>query len=633
MTTTTLSFQTEAKKLLHIMINSLYSNREVFLRELISNASDALDKLRVEALQKPELTADDSELKISIDFDANAKTITVADNGIGMTQSEIVENLGTIAKSGTEAFLEQLTGDQQKDANLIGQFGVGFYSVFMVADEVTVFTRKAGTEQGTRWFSQGEDEFTVEETDADRGTKIVVKLKSDAEDFADGWKLREIVRRYSDHIGVPVEMEATSAEEGEEKERETINSAQAIWTRSRSEISDDEYREFYKHVSHDFEDPLAWSHNRVEGRLEYTSLMYIPKRAPFDLWNSQIPRGLKLYVQRVFIMDEAETFLPLYLRWVKGVVDSSDLPLNVSREMLQESAAVQTIRNALAKRVLDRLSKLADDEPDQYGEFWDEFGAVLKEGVTPDNPNRENLLKLLRFTTNRDVPDETTGGASQRTSFAEYIERASEQQKKIYYLTGDNEAALRESPHLEVFKAQNIDVLLLSEPVDAWMMSMLDKFEEHEIKDITRGELDLPESEDKATDSTAEEKEPNESETDDSLLERMKEVLDEKVEEVKKSERLTESPACLVLGAFDMNVQMRKIMQAAGQTMPNSKPVLEINLDHALVKHLDVEVDEDRFADMVHMLYEQAALADGSVPVETGSHVKRVNRLLETLLR
>ena len=633
MTTTTLSFQTEAKKLLHIMINSLYSNREVFLRELISNASDALDKLRVEALQKPELTADDSELKISIDFDANAKTITVADNGIGMTQSEIVENLGTIAKSGTEAFLEQLTGDQQKDANLIGQFGVGFYSVFMVADEVTVFTRKAGTEQGTRWFSQGEDEFTVEETDADRGTKIVVKLKSDAEDFADGWKLREIVRRYSDHIGVPVEMEATSAEEGKEKERETINSAQAIWTRSRSEISDDEYKEFYKHVSHDFEDPLAWSHNRVEGRLEYTSLMYIPKRAPFDLWNSQIPRGLKLYVQRVFIMDEAETFLPLYLRWVKGVVDSSDLPLNVSREMLQESAAVQTIRNALAKRVLDRLSKLANDEPEQYGEFWDEFGAVLKEGVTPDNPNRENLLKLLRFTTNRDVPDETTGRASQRTSFAEYIERASEQQKKIYYLTGDNEAALRESPHLEVFKAQNIDVLLLSEPVDAWMMSMLDKFEEHEIKDITRGELDLPESEDKATDSTAEEKEPNESETDDSLLERMKEVLDEKVEEVKKSERLTESPACLVLGAFDMNVQMRKIMQAAGQTMPNSKPVLEINLDHALVKHLDVEADEDRFADMVHMLYEQAALADGSVPVETGSHVKRVNRLLETLLR
>lgn len=632
MSATTLNFQTEAKKLLQIMINSLYSNREVFLRELISNASDAIDKLRVEALQDANLSADDSDFKICVDFDSDAKTITISDNGIGMTRDEVVENLGTIAKSGTEAFLEQLTGDQQKDANLIGQFGVGFYSVFMVAEEVVVFTRKAGTEQGTRWFSQGEDAFSVEDAEADRGTKIVVKLKTDAEEYADGWKLREIVRRYSDHIGVPVEMESFAGDD-EEKTRETINSAQAIWTRSRSDIRDDEYKEFYKHVSHDFEDPFAWSHNRVEGRLEYTSLMYIPKRAPFDLWNSQVPRGLKLYVQRVFIMDEAETFLPLYLRWVKGVVDSSDLPLNVSREMLQESIAVQTIRNALAKRVLDRLGKMATEEPDQYGEFWDEFGSVLKEGAGPDNPNRDNLLKLFRFTTTKDAVDESTGTAKQRTSFADYISRASDSQEKIYYLTGDSESALRESPHLEIFKKNNIEVILLAEPVDAWMMSFLDKFDDYEIKDITRGELDLPESDSTTSASNADETKVDDDKTDDSLLSRMKEVLDEKVEDVRKSERLTESPACLVLGEYDMNPQMRRIMQASGQTMPTSKPALEVNVDHTLVKHLDSEADEDRFVDMVHMLYEQAALSDGSIAIETGSHVKRVNRLLETLLR
>ena len=621
MSTETLSFQTEAKKLLHLMINSLYSNREVFLRELISNASDAVDKLRFEALENDELLGEDTELGIAIDFDEEAATITVADNGIGMTREEIIENLGTIAKSGTEEFLNQLTGDQKADATLIGQFGVGFYSTFMVSDEVVVLTRRAGTEVGTKWTSTGEEGFTVEDTETSRGTSVTLKLQEEAKEY-----LREIVRRYSDHIACPVTM--PSLDKDKQDERDTVNTATALWSRSRSDISDDEYKEFYKHISHDFEDPIAWSHNRVEGRLEYTSLLYIPKRAPFDLYNPEAARGLKLYVQRVFILDDAETFLPIYLRWVKGIVDSNDLPLNVSREMLQEHKAVETIRNALARRVLDRLQKVATDEPEQYGEFWDNFGNVMKEGTVPMNPNRETLIKLLRFTTTQDSVPSGEEHASQRTSLMDYIERAPEDQEFIYYVIGDNEQSARNSPHLEVFLSQGIEVLVFGDPIDAWMMSHLDEFEGKKFQDITRSSLDLPETKE-------EEKEvENEQDVDidEPLLERIKTVLGDVVESVRKSKRLVDSPACLVLGDHDLDLHMRRVLEASGQKVPQSKPTLEINASHSLIEHLAQEQDEARFEDLVHLLHEQAVLADGTYPIEAGTHVKRVNRLLTELL-
>lgn len=625
MTTETLGFQTEAKKLLHLMINSLYSNREIFLRELISNASDAIDKLRFESLDNPELLDGDGDLKISIDFDDEAKTLSISDNGIGMTREEVIENLGTIAKSGTEEFFKQLSGDQQKDASLIGQFGVGFYSSFMVADEVIVLTRKAGTSEGTRWVSTGEDEYSVSDVETERGTRVTLKLKEDAHDFCERYSLQSIVRRYSDHIAVPVDMPSADTEKDKDK-RETVNSAKALWTRSRSDISDDEYKEFYKYISHDFEDPLAWSHNRVEGRLDYTSLLYIPKRAPFDMFNLDAPRGLKLYVQRVFIMDEAETFLPLYLRWVKGVIDSSDLPLNVSREMLQDSEAVRTIRSALERRVLDRLEKIAGDDADAYGDFWDEFGTVLKEGTVSDNQNREIVVRLLRFTTTQDVADPDTGKAQQRTSLKQYLDRASSEQNHIYYVLGDNERAARHSPHLEALQSQGIEVLILGDPIDAWMMSHLVEFDGKKFQDITRGELDLPES------STDEEKKDETDESDEPLLQRIKEVLKDKVEGVSKSKRLIDSPACLVLGEHDLGLHMRRIMESAGQAVPTTKPTLEVNLDHTLVKHMNQEEDEARFGDFAQLLFEQAAFSDGSFPIDAGLHVKRVNRLLAELL-
>lgn len=625
MTTETLGFQTEAKKLLHLMINSLYSNREIFLRELISNASDAIDKLRFESLDNPELLDGDGDLKISIDFDDEAKTLSISDNGIGMTREEVIENLGTIAKSGTEEFFKQLSGDQQKDASLIGQFGVGFYSSFMVADEVIVLTRKAGTSEGTRWVSTGEDEYSVSDVETERGTRVTLKLKEDAHDFCERYSLQSIVRRYSDHIAVPVDMPSADTEKDKDK-RETVNSAKALWTRSRSDISDDEYKEFYKYISHDFEDPLAWSHNRVEGRLDYTSLLYIPKRAPFDMFNLDAPRGLKLYVQRVFIMDEAETFLPLYLRWVKGVIDSSDLPLNVSREMLQDSEAVRTIRSALERRVLDRLEKIAGDDADAYGDFWDEFGTVLKEGTVSDNQNREIVVRLLRFTTTQDVADPETGKAQQRTSLKQYLDRASSEQNHIYYVLGDNERAARHSPHLEALQSQGIEVLILGDPIDAWMMSHLVEFDGKKFQDITRGELDLPES------STDEEKKDETDESDEPLLQRIKEVLKDKVEGVSKSKRLIDSPACLVLGEHDLGLHMRRIMESAGQAVPTTKPTLEVNLDHTLVKHMNQEEDEARFGDFAQLLFEQAAFSDGSFPIDAGLHVKRVNRLLAELL-
>ena len=620
MTIETRGFQTEAKQLLHLMIHSLYSNREIFLRELISNASDAIDKLRFESLSDDTLIADDPEFRIRIDFDADAKTLTVADNGIGMTREEVIEQLGTIARSGTAEFFERLTGDQRQDAQLIGQFGVGFYSAFMAADEVEVLTRRAGTGEGTRWKSKGEDEFTVEDAEADRGTRVVLHLKSDAEEFAEAFRLRSVVRKYSDHIGVPVVMPAEAAgesdDEGEDEENapgeEVINSATALWTRSRSEVKDDEYKEFYKHVSHDFEDPLAWSHNRVEGRLEYTSLVFIPRRAPFDLWNRESPRGLKLYVQRVFIMDDAEQFLPLYLRFVRGIVDSNDLPLNVSREILQEDPAVTTIRNALAKRVLDALSRL---EGDDYDTFWDEFGQVVKEGIAEDFTNREAIMKLLRFSST------AKDGEEQRTSLSDYVDRMQEGQKKIYYLIADSLPGARQSPHLEVFRQRGIEVLLLTDRIDEWFMTFVNEFDGKTLQDVTRGELDL-DDEAKAEDSAE----------DDGLAERIKSALADRVESVRRSTRLTDSPACLVLGEHDMGAQMRRLMEATGQSVPDAKPHFEFNPEHPLVLKLDGEADEDRFADLVKVLFDQASLAEGQSLADPGDYVRRVNSLLLELL-
>ncbi|MYE25547.1 MAG: molecular chaperone HtpG [Gammaproteobacteria bacterium] len=616
----TLGFQTEAKKLLQLMINSLYSNREIFLRELISNASDAIDKLRFEALADDALLAGGPDFRIRVEFDKDAKTLSVSDNGVGMTRDEVVANLGTIAKSGTAEFLERLTGDQKGDATLIGQFGVGFYSAFIVAKEVEVLTRRAGQEAGVRWSSQGEESFTVEDAEGlARGTKVTLTLKDDAEEFADGFRLRSIVRQYSDHIGVPVEMpKEGDAEEGE-PEFESVNSAKALWTRSRSEIDDDEYREFYRHVSHDFEDPLVWSHNRVEGKLEYTSLVYVPKRAPYDLWNREAPRGVKLYVQRVFIMDEADEFLPLYLRFVRGVVDCSDLPLNISREILQKDERTRTIRNALTRRVLDTLGKL---EAEQYGEFWDEFGQVLKEGVAEDFANKETLLKLLRFASTHDEE------ASQRISLADYVGRMGEGQDRIYYLIAESDSAARQSPHLEVFRARGIEVLLLTDRIDEWFMSFAGEFDGREFQDVTRGELDL----DKVEEAAEEGEEESKDEEDDALATRVKEALGERVNEVRRSKRLTDSPACLVLGEHDMGLQMRRIMEAAGQSAPESKPDFEINADHPLILRLDAEPDEDRFGDLVSILFDQAALAEGNGIEQPGAYVRRINDLLVELL-
>ena len=620
MTIETRGFQTEAKQLLHLMIHSLYSNREIFLRELISNASDAIDKLRFESLSNDALIADDPQFKIGIEFDADAKTLSIADNGIGMTREDVIEQLGTIAKSGTAEFFERLSGDQRQDAQLIGQFGVGFYSVFMAADEVEVLTRKAGTAQGTRWKSKGEDEFTVEDAEADRGTRVLLHLKPDAQEFAEAFRLKTIVRKYSDHIGVPVVMPAETAgdKDGEDEDadsapaEEVINSATALWTRSRSEIKDDEYREFYKHVSHDFEDPLAWSHNRVEGKLEYTSLVFVPRRAPFDLWNRESPRGLKLYVQRVFIMDDAEQFLPLYLRFVRGIVDSNDLPLNVSREILQQDPAVATIRNALAKRILDSLSKLDGDD---YDQFWGEFGQVLKEGIAEDFANRETIMKLARFSsTEKD-------GEDQRTSLTDYLGRMQESQRKIYYLIADSLSAARQSPHLEIFKQRGIEVLLLTDRIDEWFMTFVNEFDGKPLQDVTRGELDL--------DGEAK---PEDEADDDALAKRIKDVLEGRVESVRRSTRLTDSPACLVLGEHDMGAQMRRLMEASGQSVPDSKPHFEFNPDHPLVSKLDGEADEERFGDLVKLLFDQASLAEGQALADPGDYVRRVNSLLLELL-
>jgi molecular chaperone HtpG len=627
----TLGFQTEAKQLLHLMIHSLYSNKEIFLRELISNASDAADKLRFEALANDALFEGDSELKIRVEVDTENNTISITDNGIGMTREEVIENLGTIAKSGTAQFLQKLTGDQKKDSQLIGQFGVGFYSSFIVADKVEVFTRKAGEapESGTRWESTGEAEFSIEPAErTQRGTTVVLHLKSEAKEYAEPYRLRNIAKKYADHISIPVLMEKQTfgeqADEGEESpaakqpEFEPVNSAKALWVRSRSDVSDEEYKEFYKHVSHDLSEPLDWSHNKVEGKLEYTSLLYVPQKAPFDLWNRDGARGLKLYVQRIFIMDDAEQFLPLYLRFIKGVVDSNDLSLNVSREILQQDPAVESMKSALTKRVLDMLEKLKKNEADKYQSFWKEFGNVLKEGPSEDYANREKIAKLLLFASTH------TGEAVQNQSLEDYVGRMKEGQNKIYYIAGETHNTVRNSPHLEVFRKKGIEVLLLSDRVDEWLMSHLAEFDGKSFQDITKGELDLGQLD------TEEEKEKHKVEDEKAkpFLERVSKVLGEKVSEVRITHRLTDSPACLAVGEYDMGMQMRKIMEAAGQKVPESKPIFELNMEHPLVSKLDREADEDRFGELASILFDQACLAEGRQLDDPASYIGKLNKLL-----
>ncbi|TPE52315.1 molecular chaperone HtpG [Maribrevibacterium harenarium] len=627
----TLGFQTEVKQLLHLMIHSLYSNKEIFLRELISNASDAVDKLRFQSVSNPDLLADDPNLRVRISFDKDAGTLTIDDNGIGMSREEAIANLGTIAKSGTAQFLEQLSGDQKKDSQLIGQFGVGFYSAFIVADKVTVETRRADEQQAVRWESEGTGEFTIEEIEkATRGTRITLHLKADDKEFADNWRLRSLVTKYSDHISIPVEMEKVvypefdeegNPKESEEKsapEWEAVNSAKALWTRSRSEVSDEEYKEFYKHVSHDMAEPLKWSHNKVEGKLEYTSLLYIPSKAPYDLWNRDMQRGLKLYVQRVFIMDEAEAFLPPYMRFVKGVVDSNDLSLNVSREILQNDSAVDSMRSALTKRVLDMLTKMAKNEPEDYQKFWNEFGAVIKEGPADDFGNKDKIAKLLRFsTTHTDKPEQTE-------SLDQYIERMAEGQDKIYYIYAETHNTAKNSPHLEVLRKKGYEVLLLSDRIDEWMMSSLREYEGKSFQDVTKGKLDFEAEE---TEEAKKEKEQKQEQLKP-LLDRMKSVLDEKVAEVKTTDRLTQSPACLVVGEFDMGLQMRRLLEQAGQKVPESKPTLEVNPDHPIVQKMDQESDEERFADMAWLLFEQATLSEGGQLEDPASFVSRMNKII-----
>ncbi|RWU20887.1 molecular chaperone HtpG [Pseudomonas alkylphenolica] len=624
----TLGFQTEVKQLLHLMIHSLYSNKEIFLRELISNASDAVDKLRFEALAKPELLEGGAELKIRVSFDKDANTVTLEDNGIGMSREDVITHLGTIAKSGTADFMKNLTGDQKKDSHLIGQFGVGFYSAFIVADKVDVFSRRAGAPaaEGVHWSSKGEGDFEVATVDkADRGTRIVLHLKKGEEEFADGWRLRNIIKKYSDHIALPIELpKQVEAAEGEEKpaeEWETVNRASALWTRPRTEIKDEEYQEFYKHIGHDFENPLAWSHNKVEGKLEYNSLLYVPARAPFDLYQREAPRGLKLYVQRVFVMDQAESFLPLYLRFIKGVVDSNDLSLNVSREILQKDPIIDSMKSALTKRVLDMLEKLAKNEPEQYKGFWKNFGQVMKEGPAEDFANKEKIAGLLRFASTSDESGE------QSVSLADYLARAKEGQDKIYFLTGESYAQVKNSPHLEVFRKKGIEVLLLTDRIDEWLMSYLSEFDGKNFVDVARGDLDLgkldSEEDKKAQEEVAKEKE--------GLVERLKAALGESVSEVRVSHRLTDSPAILAIGEQDLGLQMRQILEASGQKVPDSKPIFEFNPGHPLIEKLDNEQSEDRFADFSHILFDQAALAAGDSLKDPAAYVRRLNKLLVEL--
>ncbi|HKB60146.1 MAG TPA: molecular chaperone HtpG [Gallionellaceae bacterium] len=618
----TMGFQTEVKQLLQLMIHSLYSNREIFLRELVSNASDACDKLRFEALHNDSLFEDDSDLKIRIAYDKTARTLTIADNGIGMNRDEVIANLGTIAKSGTREFFSKLSGDQQKDANLIGQFGVGFYSAFIVADKVSVITRRAGekADQGVRWESEGAGEFTIEMTDKPaRGTEITLHLREGQDDLLDGYKLRDIIRKYSNHIVQPILMKKEEWKEGKNEitdEDETVNQASALWARPKSEISEEQYREFYKHVGHDFQDPLAWTHARVEGRQEYTQLLYIPSRAPFDLWDRNARHGIKLYVRRVFIMDDAEQLMPLYLRFVRGVVDSADLPLNVSREILQESKDIEAIRKGCASKVLGLLDDMAKNDAEKYATFWAEFGQVLKEGVGEDFANKDKIAGLLRFASTQ------ADTAEQTVSLADYIGRMKEGQEKIYYVTADTFNAARNSPHLEVFRKKGIEVMLLSDRVDEWVVGYLTEFEGKELVSVAKGGLDLGKLEDEA------EKQEQEKEADEfkDLTGKIKDSLGERVKEVRVTHRLTDSPACLVADENDLSANLARMLKAAGQTAPNSMPILEINPKHPVVLRLKYEVA--RFDDWAAVLFDQALLAEGGQLDDPASFVKRMNQLM-----
>nr|OYN54989.1 molecular chaperone HtpG [Pectobacterium carotovorum] len=620
----TRGFQSEVKQLLHLMIHSLYSNKEIFLRELISNASDAADKLRFRALSAPELYAGDGDLRVRVSTDKEKRTLTISDNGIGMSRDEVIDNLGTIAKSGTKAFLESMGSDQVKDSQLIGQFGVGFYSAFIVADKVTVRTRAAGAnaDQGVYWESAGEGDYTIADiTKDDRGTEITLHLREGEDEFLDDWRVRSVISKYSDHIALPVEIEAQTESEEEGGEStvswEKINKAQALWTRSKSEVSDEEYNEFYKHISHDFTDPLSWSHNRVEGKQEYTSLLYIPARAPWDMWNRDHKHGLKLYVQRVFIMDDAEQFMPNYLRFVRGLIDSNDLPLNVSREILQDSRVTQNLRNALTKRVLQMLDKLAKDDAEKYQTFWQQFGLVLKEGPAEDGSNREAIAKLLRFTTTQ------SDSSAQTVSLEDYVSRMVEGQDKIYYITADSYAAAKSSPHLELFRKKGIEVLLLSERIDEWMMSYLTEFDGKSFQSVSKADDTLDKLADEENDAQKEAQKALEP-----FVERVKTLLGERVKDVRFTYRLTDTPAIVVTDADEMSTQMAKLFAAAGQQAPEVKYIFELNPEHALIKRAADVSDEAEFGEWVELLLDQALLAERGTLDDPNLFIRRMNQLL-----
>jgi molecular chaperone HtpG len=642
-------FQTEVKQLLQLMIHSLYSNKEIFLRELVSNAADAADKLRFKALSDNALYENDGDLRVRVSCDKDNKTVTISDNGVGMNHDDVIEHLGTIAKSGTAEFFSQLSGDQASDSQLIGQFGVGFYSAFIVADKVTVRSRKAGdlTENGVEWVSAGEGEFTTAKIDkANRGTDIILHLKDEESEYADDWRLKSIVTKYSDHISVSVEMltaevaaidavaevkddegnittPAVEAKEAVPAQWDAVNKATALWTREKADVSDEEYKEFYKHVSHDFGDPLLWEHNKVEGKTEYTSLLYIPTKAPFDMYNREKQHGLKLFVQRVFIMDDAEQFMPTYLRFVKGLLDSNDLPLNVSREILQDNKITQAIRKGCTKRVIKMLEKLAKNDVEQYQCFWDEFGQVLKEGPAEDESNKEQVAGLLRFaSTNEDQP-------VQSQSLASYIEHMKDGQDKIYYVVADSFEAAKNSPHLEVFRKKGIEVLLMSDRIDEWLVSHLTEFDGKQLQSVTRGGLDLGDMDDTET-KEAQEKLEKEY---DSVVKRIKTSLEGKVKDVKLSQRLTDSPACIVADDNDMSSQMAKLMASVGQEVPDALPIFEINGEHALVKHVADEQDDEKFGQWVEVLFEQAMLAERGSLKDPATFVSRLNKLMLSLTK
>jgi molecular chaperone HtpG len=620
----TLGFQAEVKQLLHLMVHSLYSNKEIFLRELISNASDACDKLRFEALADSALWESDPDLKIRVRYDKSARTVTVSDNGVGMSRDEVISNIGTIAKSGTREFFQSLTGDQAKDAHLIGQFGVGFYSSFIVADKVTLITRRAGmtAEHGVRWESDGQGEYTLETvTHQARGTEVTLHLREGEDELLSGLRLRSILRKYSDHITIPIlmkkeEWDKDKGEHAPKDEDEQINQASALWARPKSEITEEQYQEFYKHVGHDFEAPLAWTHARVEGKQEYTLLLYLPAHAPFDLWDREHRHGVKLYVQRVFIMDDAQDLMPAYLRFVRGVIDSNDLPLNVSREILQESKTVEAIRAGSVKRVLTLLEELS--QMDKYATVWKEFGLVLKEGVAEDHANKERIAKLLRFSSTREEKEEPG------VSLADYVSRMKEGQEKIYYITADSFAAARSSPHLEIFRKKGVEVLLMYDRIDEWAMAHLTEFEGKTLRSVAKGDLDLGKLEDEA------EKKQQQKEADEfkELTDKIAKVLGERVKEVRVTHRLTDSPACLVADSWAMSANLERLLKQAGHNVPESKPTLEVNPQHPLVQALKYESDDKRFADWSHILFDQAVLAEGGQLDEPGAFVKRLNELM-----